>query len=574
MVKKKKQSTRKSKTNKNNALSIEQAIKAHVDGNLTRAEKEYLTILTSEPNNYVIAGNLGTLYLATGRFQKAARILAKAVEIKPDYAQSHSNLGNALQALGQLDQAILSFHTAVSLEPKTPEWHFNLGNALFAQEKTADAVLCYRSAINLRDHYPEAYTNLGNALKQQEKLDDAITCYRAAIKRQPRFTSAHANLGICLQEQGHGEEAIQCYRRALSLQANNPEVHCHLGNALTEQGELIEAIQCYRNAIKYKPDFPGAHYNLSMTLLLNGEWQEGWHEYEWRLKRQLNSAVNNPNTVMWDGDFAFRRELILSAEQGLGDVFQFMRYGILLKQKMPHVSISVPDKLVKIIEQCKIFDRVYSQSDPELVIDNDAQWVPMLSVPGLLGVPDNADTEPLSYIQSNPSKDAQWNKVIHTTESFVVGINWQGNPKTERGTLRGRSFTLAEFAPLAQIDGVQLLSLQKGDGAEQLEDCSFRDNFISGQNKISDVWDFIDTAAIMMNCHLIITSDTYVAHLAGGLGIPCWILLHKIPEWRWGLAGEKSRWYPNIRLFRQHRDGDWAELMQRVTTELKEYDFT
>jgi hypothetical protein len=176
-------------------------------------------------------------------------------------------------------------------------------------------------------------------------------------------------------------------------------------------------------------------------------------------------------------------------------------------------------------------------------------------------------TEP--YIKANDELIANWKSILSAEQRPIIAINWQGNPETEKQGLRGRSLPLEAFAPIVASSKTSLLSLQKGFGSEQLEICSFKDRFVSCQDQVNNTWDFLETAAIIANCDLVITSDTAVAHLAAGMGKTTWLLLHKVPEWRWGLEGDTTFWYPSMRLFRQQERGNWDEVMERVAEELK-----
>ena len=178
-------------------------------------------------------------------------------------------------------------------------------------------------------------------------------------------------------------------------------------------------------------------------------------------------------------------------------------------------------------------------------------------------------TEP--YIKTTEELNAKWAGILGVNEKPIIGINWQGNPKTEKTGLQGRSLALETFAPITDNRQISLLSLQKGFGSEQLETCSFKDRFVSCQDQVNETWDFLETAAIIANCDLVITSDTSVAHLAGGMGKTTWLLLHKVPDWRWGLEGDTTFWYPSMRLFRQKERGNWDEVMERVAEALQEH---
>jgi hypothetical protein len=244
-----------------------------------------------------------------------------------------------------------------------------------------------------------------------------------------------------------------------------------------------------------------------------------------------------------------------------------MRYAISLRNQGIPVSLCAQPKLHTLIQASGIDS---SPLTPEKANQfTDGRWIPLLSVPRLLEVsPDKPIiTEP--YIKTTNELSVKWKGILSAAERPIIGINWQGNPNTEKTGLRGRSLQLEAFAPITSGSQTSLLSLQKGFGSEQLETCSFKDRFVSCQNQINDTWDFLETAAIIANCDLVITNDTSVAHLAGGMGKTTWLLLHKVPEWRWGLEGDTSFWYPSMRLFRQNEPGNWDQLMERVAEALQ-----
>ncbi|HJN32691.1 MAG TPA: hypothetical protein QF700_01080 [Prochlorococcus sp.] len=255
-------------------------------------------------------------------------------------------------------------------------------------------------------------------------------------------------------------------------------------------------------------------------------------------------------------------------EQGLGDTLQFLRYAIALRNKGISVSLCAQPKLHNLIKNSGVDPSPLTPQQANEV--TECQWIPLLSVPRHLDVsPQNPIiTEP--YIKTTDKLKAKWADILATEQRPIIGVNWQGNPKIEVTGLRGRSLALEAFAPITRSSQISFLSLQKGFGSEQLETCSFRDRFVSCQSQVHEASNFLETAAIIDNCDLVITSDTSVAHLAGGLGKTTWLLLHKVPDWRWGLEGETTFWYPSMRLFRQKELGNWDQVLERVAEELQQ----
>jgi tetratricopeptide (TPR) repeat protein len=523
-----------------------------------------------KPNYPEAHNNLGNALTEQGDLEAAIAACNKAIELKPNYPEAHNNLGNALQGQGNLEAAIASFNTALQLNPNYPQAHYNLGNALTEQGDLEAAIVSFNTALQLNPNYPQALNNLGNTLTKQGDLEAAIASFNTALQLNPSYPEAFNNLGNTLTEQGDLEAAIASCNKAIELKPSYPEAHYNLGNALHGQGHLESAIASFNTALQLKPNYPEAHWNSSLTILLGGDYSNGWKEYEWRFKseREISRPHALPKCSKWDGRSAKQNhKLLLVSEQGLGDTLQFMRYVIALRNEGILVSLCAQRKLHTLIQSSGIDPSPLTPEQANQV--KDGHWIPLLSVPRHLEVsPSNPlITEP--YIKTNNELSTKWNSILSVEKNPIVGLNWQGNPKAEKTVLRGRSLRLETFAPIANQTNASLLSLQKGFGSEQLETCSFKHRFVSCQDQINDTWDFLDTAAIIANCDLVITSDTSVAHLAGGMGKTTWLLLKKVPEWRWGLEGDTTFWYPSMRLFRQRERGNWDEVMERVAEELQ-----
>jgi hypothetical protein len=305
-------------------------------------------------------------------------------------------------------------------------------------------------------------------------------------------------------------------------------------------------------------------------MLLLGGYKIGWKEYQWRFRFEESPSQPHaaPGCVVWNGEASAegKNKLLLVSEQGLGDTLQFMRYTIAMREQGFDVSLCAPTKLHALIQASGIAMEPLTPEQADQV--KEGGWIPLLSLPWHLGV---SPTNPIlsePYIKTTDELTDKWQRLLALEQRPIIGLHWQGNPKAEIQELRGRSLCLEAFAPIAAQGPASLLSLQKGFGSEQLGSCSFQDRFVQCQDQVSDSWDFLESAAIIANCDLVITNDTAVAHLAGGMGKTTWLLLHKVPDWRWGLESESSFWYPSMRLFRQKEAGNWDEVMERVAKEL------
>jgi tetratricopeptide (TPR) repeat protein/GR25 family glycosyltransferase involved in LPS biosynthesis len=525
----------------------------------------YQRALQLQPEFVEVHYNLGNAWNEQGQRAEAAACYRRAIELRPNYAEAHYNLGKVLQDQGKLDEAIACYRRAIELKPDYAEAHNNLGTAFKDQGKLDETIACCRRAVELKPDYAEAHNNLGIALASREKLDEAVACYRRALQLKPDYAEAHYNLGKVIEDQGKSEEAAACYRWALELKPDYAEAHLNLGNVLTLQRKLDEAVACFGRALELKPDYADAHLNCAHLRLLTGDWQRGWPEYEWRWQtKQLSPRpFQQP---LWDGGSLAGKTILLHAEQGLGDTIQFIRYASIVKEHGAGVIVECQKPLLGLLEGCPGIDRLIGPGNDLPAFDVHA---PLLSVPGIVKTSPGTVPAQIPYLQPKAGLVEQWRKRLIEFDGFKIGISWQGNPKYHDDRLR--SIPLRYFAPLAGIPGVRLISIQKGVGTEQLAEV--RDLFPVmdlAAELDEQVGPFMDTAAVMKNVDLLITSDTAAAHLAGALGVPVWVALPFVPDWRWLLDRSDSPWYPTMRLFRQEKSGDWTPVFQRMAEEIVE----
>ncbi len=508
--------------------------------------------------------NLGVALNDQGKLDEVVTCYRRALELKPDYAEAHNNLGAALNGQGKLGEAATCYRRVVELKPDYAEAHNNLGAALNGQGEVDEAVACYRRALELKPDFAIVHHNLGVALKGQGKLDEAVACYRRALELEPNYAKAHGNLGIALNEQGKLDEAVACHRRALELKPDFAEIHNNLGVALKDQGKLDEAVACYRRALELKSDYADAHVNLSL-LLLTGDFQRGWAEYQWRWKTK-QCPPRDFSQAPWDGQPLEGRTILLHAEQGFGDTIQFIRYASLVKQAGASVLVECQKPLVRLLAGCRGVDALIGRGDDLPPFDVQA---PLLSLPGIFHTSLETIPADVPYLFADPVLIEQWRGELGPIADSKIGIAWRGNPTHKND--RARSIPLSCFEPLASLPAIHLVSLQKGAGAEELQEA--RDHFpvIDLGSRLDETSGaFLDTAAVMMNLDLVITCDTAVAHLAGALGVLVWVALPFVPDWRWLLDRSDSPWYPTMRLFRQDKRGDWQGVFQRIEAAIGE----
>lgn len=437
---------------------------------------------------------------------------------------------------------------------------------LIRQGKLEDAEAVYHDLISSHHHDHKTLGNLAAIRGMQGRIDEMITLLESALNLEPSYPEALNNLGNALRLTGKPDAAIETLNKALALRPDFADAHHNLGVALQERGNLNAALSSYNRAIELKPDYAEALWNSALIMLAMGNYDQGWERYEWRTKRGQPAATPQGlrQDHRWDGDPSKAKptQLLLIAEQGLGDTIQFMRYAKTLQKRGTEISICAQAKLHTLIQESGI--------DPSPITPEEAdqaykgRWTHLLSIPRYLRVTPTNPVTSTPYIKTSTALIEKWSRALQTEKRPIIGINWQGNPETEREGLQGRSLDLKAFAPVAFSNQISLLSLQKGWGSEQLHSCSFRDRFVTCQGQIDENWDLLEAAAIITNCDLVITSDTVVAHLSGGMGKTTWLLLHHMPDWRWGLEREDSFWYPSMRLFRQRERGCWDQVMQKV----------
>jgi tetratricopeptide (TPR) repeat protein len=408
----------------------------------------------------------------------------------------------------------------------------------------------YRNALAAAPDHPVATHFLGVLHYQKNELAQALPLLEAAAAAKPDEPEFHNNLGLALAAGDRVDEALSAYRRALQLKPQHATAWNNLGLALQAQNRVEEAIDAYRQALQHAPQFGQAHWNLALALLVVGRFREGWKEYEWRLALQeLGGRTTFDPTRRWDGRIAAGTTLLLTAEQGLGDAVQFVRYARTLAERGMRVAVQAPAPLRTLLATAPGVAAVCAPGDA--LPAHDAH-LPLLSLPGVLGIDAATPPEPTRYLEADTTlREAVRRELPRGTR---IGICWQGNRGHSND--RRRSLPYAALAPLLRMPDIAWISLQKDSAAgPPLVELPFRN-------------DLDAIAALIAELDLVLTVDTSIAHLAAALGRPTWILLPFAPDWRWGLAGDTTPWYPTARLIRQPAIGDWTSVVADVAQAL------
>jgi tetratricopeptide (TPR) repeat protein len=531
------------------------------NGNPDAAIANCKQALKIKPDFAEAYNNIGNALQDKGEPAAAIDSYKQALKIKPDFSEAYNNLGVVLRDKGEPEAAIDSFKRALKIRPGYAEAYDNMGIALRDKGEPEAAIDSYKKALKIKPDFAKAYNNMSIALKDKGDPDAAIDSCKQALKIMPDYANAYNNMGNALQDKCEPEAAADCYKMALKIKPDFAEAYNNLGAALQDKGDPEASIVVYKIALKIKPDYAEAYYNKSLAYLLLEDYKAGWLGYEWRLLKNNAPVVPPRKNLVWDGKQSLKgKRFLIYEEQGLGDIIQFCRYLPFL-QEDAQVTFQLTPKLHALIATMNCDISLSAILPNESDIDFEA---PLMSLPLMMGT--NVDTIPAQspYLFADDARIQAWQKNL-LSDKFKIGICWQGSKlKIDRG----RSFPLELFEGISNVPGVELISLHKGDGEEQLTEIAF--NVKSFGMELDDGQDaFLDTAAVIMNCDLIITSDTAVAHLAGALGRQTWVVLQHIPDWRWMLNRSDSPWYPSMTLYRQNTRGDWLKVFRTMEQDLR-----
>jgi tetratricopeptide (TPR) repeat protein len=560
---------------------FQSALTAHQAGRMQEAESLYREIAQQGgkpgavpiPILAIVHYNLGLLLQEGRRLPEAEAAYRQSLALRPESVEAHYNLGNLLQAMGRLAEAEAAYRNVLALRPDYIDAHNNLGNVFRETRRLEEAELAYRRVLELRPGSAEAHNNLGNVFKAAKRLDEAEASYRHALALRPDFADAHHNLGFLFEETRRLAEAEAAYHRALALQPNLADAHHSLGNLLKETGRLEEAEKSYRRALEIRPDCPDTRCSLSLLLLALGRYPEAWPYHESR----YDPRVKTPATVVprlpfpqWRGESLAGKSMLLLPEQGFGDYIQFARYAGLLKQHgLARLTLGCAPTLKPLLETVDGVDAVVTDlADLASMMPHD-YWSLPLSLPLYCGTTLDNLPAALPYLHALPARTEYWRpRLPHG--GLKVGLVWKGNADHKNDCNRSLP-GLTSLAPLwqtCQTSGVTFISLQKGAGEKQAATAPDGQPILALGPEIAD---FADTAAIVAQLDLVICADTAIAHLAGALNKPCWVLLPASrADWRWLYQRRDSPWYPGVmHLFRQTTPGDWSDTIDEVAAALQ-----
>jgi tetratricopeptide (TPR) repeat protein len=549
--------------------ALNQALQHHQAQQWQAAEAQYQQILTLDASNARTLHLLGVLAQQTGRPHQAITWLRQAIAHHPADAGAHYNLGTALGKIGQWDDAIAHYRQALALAPDFVEALHNLGDALSRQGQHAAAADCFLRALQLRPNFAEAANHAGVACMHLQQTDAAIAHYQTALTLRPDYADAYNNLGVALADARRLDEAIAAYDQALALQPHFVQALSNRALALCEQGRLAESLATHRHALALDPDSAPerarVHFNYSIALLTAGDIPAGWEEHEWRWQLPDLLPQRGFRQPQWRGEPAPGNTLLIHPEGGFGDVLQFCRYAPLAAARGLRVLLEVPAPLVRLLRTLPGVERVLALGEALPPFD----WhCPIQSLARAFATTLATIPAPIPYLHANPAHVTRWQARFAPYQALRVGLVWAGNPLAHTAALaamdRRRSMPPAKLAPLFAIPGIQMFGLQKSGPA-----CPAHLPLVSFMDEAED---FADTAALITQLDLVIAVDTAVAHLAGALGKPVWLLNRFDACWRWlphaPIERRDSPWYPSFRLYRQPDPGDWESPLAELAADL------
>ncbi len=581
----------------------------HQEGNHHGALALMDRALQHAPGDAVCWSNRALAARALGQTSEAAQNLREALRLNPGFADAHNNLALTLRDLGDLEGAARHCRAALALDQGAINARINLGSVLAKLGRLDEAIACYREALDMAPDEAALHFNVANALKAFGDESTAIVHYRRAVDLAPTFAAAWVNLGTALGQAGDYREAERCYREAVALEPNAANLVC-LGASLAAQGRNDEEAPYYERALELDPEHADARQNLVWLKLKRGEYREGWAEYA-RRWRACDYAPHDIEGVReWTGEPLEGKRVLLVHEQGFGDQIQFVRYATEIAARGASVDVCITQPLQLLAQSVPGVHRAWTGKPGG---DYD-YWIYAMSAPAACGTELDTIPDKVPYLFAREVEIEAWkrrvqaavdktvdkavdkavgsdvdnavdqavdkvvdkaveNAVENTVDKIAgksaarrkIGLVWGGSPTFYNN--RNRSVPLAAFAPLFALDEISWFSLQKGEAARAqlaaLETPTVIHDFSD------DLRDFGDTAALIMNLDLVIAVDTSVAHLAGALGKPVWVLVPANSEWRWLEKRADSPWYPTARLFRQQEVGEWSTAIEALRDALQ-----
>ncbi|CAB1064797.1 hypothetical protein D1BOALGB6SA_9594 [Olavius sp. associated proteobacterium Delta 1] len=532
-------------------------------GSLETAKKLIDRAIQNDANVPVFYVSFGDILQREEKFTEAVNYYRKALSLNPNLVEGLCNMGNALRQLAQYNQAIACYRKSLVCNPRLPEAYNNMGLAYSQQDQYDSAETCFKTAIALSPDYAQAYNNLGNVYRDKFDYQAAMEQYHQALSLAPESSMINYNLGILFQIRNEADKAVLYYQKAVEGQSPIPDAHNNLGKYYQDRNQPERSISHFVKAIDLDPEHFDAHFNRSLSLLATARFEEGWNEYEWRFKRDDWKRVypHRLKSPRWDGREFTGKTLFIHSEQGFGDTIWFVRYLPQVKSRGGSIIFESRPELIDLLQDNIGVDQLASMSfDHPPQISHDLH-IPLMSLPAVLATTIETIPAQVPYLYASEAKFQNWAARINGS-GFKIGLVWAAKSTNKHE----RSCALENFLPLLTIKNIQIYGLQKGEDAQTVNQMP-----VDVHNLGQEFETFADTAGAVECLDLVISVDTAVAHLAGAMGKPVWVLLPFAADWKWLLERRDSPWYPTMRLFRQPQPGDWKRVVLSLVEELKQY---
>lgn len=548
------------------AQLLQQGLFHHRQGQVALAMERYTEVLKTDPNNGEALYYVAVVCCQEGQFKQGADLAKKAIACGLNTAKVHNLLGQALDRLGEPLEAIKSFDKAIAVDPNLAEAHGNRANILVDAGLPDEALKSFARALALNPNSPSDLINRGALLQDLGRHAEALADYDQALVVVPGAINIMMNKANALSMLDRFKDAEAVYDAVIKAQPKNALAHAHKGLALKHQGRLADARAALEKSLELEPKDAANAFALGQLLMLMGDWRKGFPLFELRANLKL-PAYTPLDYPQWNGENPGDFRLVLVSEQGLGDTVQMARYASLLAGRGYPVWVLTRDVLAPLMRTLAGVERVITSAEELKADPRRVLWAPLMSLPRLLHVTPTAVAMQEPYLTPEPARVARWADKLKGQENekaLKVGIVWQGSTA-------GSAAPLAALAPLATIEGVRLISLQKQPGAAALADVPFAAKI----ERVLDETDLsaealLDTAAVMANLDLVVSIDSMPAHLAGALGKPVFLALPYVPDWRWLAEGDSTAWYPAMRLFRQADDRRWEPVFAQIAAALRQ----
>jgi hypothetical protein len=497
------------------------------------------------------------------QFGAALVAFDQAIVLRPGHTEAHNGRGIVLAGLQRFEEAIAAFDRAITLKRDYAEAYNNRGLIQQDVNRLEDALASFDQAIALKPAEARMHKNRGAVLEDLKRFEDAIDSYDRAIARKPDYADAYNNRGLALQNLKRMTEALASFDKAIAFGPDYAEAYSNRGVVLQDLNQLDAAVADFDKAIALRPDFAEAASNQSYCLLKMGHFERGWQLHEWR-KRVARPVGNRalPRPLWLGREDISSATIFIHCEQGLGDTIQFSRYAKLLAQRGANVVMSVQEPLRALLKHMDPAVQIVTGDQVPSLFDYHC---PLLSLPLAFGTTLQTIPSERRYIVSDEALRRSWNARLPSATKKRIGFAWRGNP-THRND-QNRSIDLGAFAPLFVTDS-HCIALQKGLAPGDAAFLAARPQVVCLGDQLQN---FSDTAAVIDDLDLVIAVDTSVAHLAGAMGKPVWILLPFNADWRWLTVRDDSPWYPTARLFRQAKIDSWTDTIERVRAALSDF---